>query len=100
MSQSSIFALTELWRICGIVTFRGVGPNLLVSPGRFRTLSPQAWQVSLITFLLVLILHGESQNSCFGLNHAFPVRELSHQLWMGGLGKVRGQPKSQIHHGA
>lgn len=41
----------------------------------------------------------ESQGSCFGLNHAFPVRELRHQFGMGGLGRVRGQPKSWTHRG-
>lgn len=99
MSWPSMFAVPGLWRICDIVTFRGVGPNLLVNPGRIGASPPQARQVPLITFLLVLILHRESQGSCFGLNHAFPVRELSHQFEMGGLGRVRGQPKSWTHHG-
>lgn len=80
----SVFVLLGLWRICGIVTLRGVGLNLLVSPGRFGALLPQAWQVPLITLLSVLILYRESKSSCFGLNHPFSERELSHQLGQEG----------------
>ena len=49
-----MFVLLGLWRICGIVPLRGVGLNLLSAPGGGSSL--QAWQVSLITFLSVLIL--------------------------------------------
>lgn len=98
----SVFVLLGLWRICGIVTLRGVGLNLLVSPGRFGALLPQAWQVPLITLLSVLILYRESKSSCFGLNHPFSERELSHQLgqegWAGsGSARIPGLARLLEH---
>lgn len=89
-------ALPGLWRICGIVTFRGVGPNLLVSPRRVGASSTLGLAGS-INHLFVsfdpllrepeLLLWAES---CLSSERAEP------SVWDGraGQGRIRGHLKS------